>query len=94
MAGGRPLTLDPATVGRSFYDPALNQSLPAFNLGLWFGLRPAAAVAALGTLIGHVAAGRVKAPVGTVLSLARAAEAHRMLEDRIGIGKIILKPWA
>lgn len=94
MAGGRPLTLDPATISRFFYDPAPNQSLHAFNVGLWFGLRPHAAVAALGTLIGHVASGQVKVHVGTVLPLARAADAHQLLEDRAGTGKIILKPWA
>lgn len=93
MACGRPLTLHPATIGRFFYDPALNQSLHAFNVGLWFGLRPEAAGAALGTLLGWVASGQVTVPVGTVLPLARAADAHRLLEDRAGTGKIILRPW-
>jgi NADPH2:quinone reductase len=75
-----------------FYTPALNQSLHAFNVGLFFGLRPDAAVKALGDLVGHIAAGQVTVPVGTVLPLERAAEAHRLLETRACTGKIILKP--
>jgi NADPH:quinone reductase-like Zn-dependent oxidoreductase len=93
VPGGRQLSLDAATVNRFFHDPALNQSLHAFNVGLFFGLRPRAAVAALTTLIGYVASGRVTVPVGTVLPLEQAADAHRLLETRAATGKIILKPW-
>ncbi len=93
MPGGRPLTLDAATVRSFFYDPALNQSLHAFNVGLFFGLRPEAAVRALTTLVGHVAAGEVTVPVGTVLALEEAAQAHRLLEARQTTGKIVLRPW-
>ncbi len=92
MPGGRPLSLDPDTVMRVFYTPALNQSLHAFNVGLFFGLRPDTAVKALTTLIGYIAAGQVTVPVGTVLPLEQAAEAHRLLEARATTGKIILKP--
>lgn len=88
------LRFDPETVHTFFYDPSPNQSLVSFNLGLWFGLRPDAAVDALQTLIGFVASGRVKVPVGHVLPLRDAAEAHRMLEGRRTTGKIVLKPWA
>ena len=89
-----PLRLDPETIDGFFYDPSPNQSLIAFNLGLWFGLRPEVAVGALQTLIGFVSSGQVKVPVGYVLPLSRAAEAHRMLEGRRTTGKIVLKPWA
>lgn len=94
MAGGQPLLLDPEAIRSFFYAPALNQSLRVFNVGLYFGMRPQAAAAALRTLVGQVATGQVKVSVGHVLPLARASEAHRLLEIRQSTGKIILKPWA
>lgn len=94
MASREPLRLDDATLRRFFYDPSPNQSLHVFNLGLWFGLRPAAAGAALQELIGYAASGRLRVAVGQTLPLARAAEAHRLLEGRQSVGKLILKPWA
>jgi NADPH:quinone reductase len=94
MPGARPLSLDTAAVLRFFYAPALNQSLSAFNVGLYFGLRPEAAVGALTTLVGWIASGRVAVPVGAVLPLDQAAQAHRLLENRATTGKIVLKPWS
>jgi len=70
-----------------------NQSVIGFNLGGWFQHKPREAFAALQTLIGHVLAGAVKAQIGHVLPLSRAADAHRMLENRETTGKIILQPW-
>ena len=93
-SSGEPLRMGPETIDAFFYDPSPNQSLIAFNLGLWFGMRPEAAVGALQTLVGYVASGQVKVPVGHVLPLSQAAEAHRMLEERRTTGKIVLKPWA
>jgi len=89
-----PLRLDPETIEDFFYEPSPNQSLLAFNLGLWFGMRPKAAVDALRALIGFASSGQVKVPVGHVLPLSLAADAHRMLEERRSAGKIVLKPWA
>jgi NADPH:quinone reductase-like Zn-dependent oxidoreductase len=40
----------------------------------------------------HVAAGRLSPVVHAVLPLARAGEAHRMLEERAAFGKIVLEP--
>ena len=94
MPGQRPLTLDAARSESFFHVQAYNQSLISFNVGTYFELRPEAAVQALTTLIGYVATGRVKAPVGTVLPLERAADAHRLLENREATGKIVLKPWS
>jgi NADPH2:quinone reductase len=65
-----------------------------FNLGLWFGLRPEAAGAALGRLVGWVASGQVRVPLGPVLPLSQAAAAHRSIEERRTTGKVILRPWA
>jgi NADPH:quinone reductase-like Zn-dependent oxidoreductase len=93
VPGGAPLTLDAPTVLRFFYAPALNQSLHAFNVGAYFGLRPGVATEALRRLVGWIASGQVKVPVGTVLPLGRATEAHRLLEARTSTGKIVLRPW-
>jgi NADPH:quinone reductase-like Zn-dependent oxidoreductase len=76
-----------------FYQPVLNQLVTGFNIGLWFGLRPEQAGAALGELIGHVASGAVKVQLGEILPLAEARQAHRLLEARQVTGKVILKPW-
>jgi NADPH:quinone reductase-like Zn-dependent oxidoreductase len=92
-AGGASAGLGGAALDAFLYRPSLNQSLRVFNLGLWFGMRPEAAGAALGRLIGWVASGRVRVPVGPVLPLSRAAEAHRMIEERRSTGKVVLKPW-
>lgn len=44
------------------------------------------------TLLGHVEAGRLNPVVHEVLPLARAADAHRILEERRGFGKVVLVP--
>jgi NADPH:quinone reductase-like Zn-dependent oxidoreductase len=93
MASGAPLHFDSDTLTRFFYAPSPNQSLHVFNLGLWFGLRPAASVTALQRLIGYAASGQIRVPLSQSLPLAQAAEAHRLLESRASIGKIVLKPW-
>lgn len=93
MAGREPLHFDAAAQMAFFYSPALNHSLHGFNLGLWFGLQPAAAVGALEELIGYAATGRVQIPVAHLLPLAQAAEAHRLIEARATTGKVVLKPW-
>ena len=93
MASWEPLQLDQETILRFFYSPALNQSLHAFNVGLWFGLQPAAAGNALQEIIGLVASGKVKVPAVQTLPLSQAAEAHRLIESRGVTGKIVLKPW-
>jgi NADPH2:quinone reductase len=94
MASREPLHLDLETILAFLYDPALNQSVRVFNLGLWFGMRPEAAVSTLRELVGFIAASQVKVPVDQVLPLAQAAAAHRLIEERRTTGKIILKPWA
>jgi NADPH:quinone reductase-like Zn-dependent oxidoreductase len=40
----------------------------------------------------HIAAGRLEPVVHKVLPLALAADAHRMLEERQAIGKVVLEP--
>jgi len=46
------------------------------------------------TVLGHVAAGRLRPVVHAVLPLSRAADAHRMLEAREVFGKVVLEPGA
>jgi len=74
---------------RLFYRPSLGQTLTVFNLGVYFGLRPQLAGAALGQLIDWVATGKVRIPVGHTFA---AAAAHRLMETRGSTGKIVLKP--
>lgn len=93
MASLEPLQFDRETIIKFFYSPALNQALHVFNVGLWFGLQPEAAVNALQDLISFVASGRVKVLINQTLPLSQAAEAHRLIESRRATGKIILKPW-
>lgn len=92
-ATGTPLELAPDEIARTFYAPAPNHSLIAFNLGLYFRYRPAAAVAALGDVIGRVARREVEVQIGETFPLDAAADAHRLIEHRRSTGKVILKPW-
>ena len=93
-AEGVPLRIEEGTVTDLLYAPALNKRLVAFNVGLFFGLRPDRARAALGRLVGLVRAGVVTPRVGHVLPLSEAAQAHRLLESRRSHGRIVLKPWS
>jgi NADPH:quinone reductase-like Zn-dependent oxidoreductase len=43
-------------------------------------------------VLSHVAAGRLEPVVHQVLPLARAADAHRLLESRAAFGKVVLEP--
>jgi len=92
-ASGEPLEFDAGSILRFFYNPALNQTIHVFNLGLWFGMRPELAGKAMGDLIGAVASGQIRVNVNHILPLSQAAEAHRMIEERRTMGKIVLKPW-
>jgi NADPH:quinone reductase len=92
-ASGTTGALTAADQEALFYRPVLNQSVSGFNIGLYFGLRPDVAVPALTRLIEFVAAGTVVPHIGAVLPLADAAHAHRLLEARGTVGKVILQPW-
>ena len=92
MAGGIQLSLSAEDVEHTFYRPSLNPSLLTFNLGLWFGMRPQQAGAALQKLVGLVANGTVRPRVSDALPLAEAAEAHRRIEARETTGKVVLTP--
>jgi NADPH2:quinone reductase len=72
----------------------LNASIGAFNLGLHFGLKPELAGQAVQELIGLVLQGEVQVHIGHRLPLAQAEQAHRLLETRQNVGKVILEPWS
>jgi NADPH2:quinone reductase len=91
-ASGEPVQLTGEQVSRWLLDPALDQSVTAFNLGAWFGARPQVAGAALGRVLGLVAAGALRVPVGHVLPLSQVAQAHALLESRRTTGKVVLRP--
>jgi NADPH:quinone reductase len=93
MASDAPVQLSERALFDVFHVPAQNHSMIAFNLGLWFALRASDAIDALSSVIGYVASGRVRVPIHEVLPLAQAADAHRLLEGRRAMGKVILRPW-
>ncbi len=43
-------------------------------------------------VLGHVASGRLQPVIHEILPLARAADAHRLLEERRAFGKVVLIP--
>lgn len=51
-------------------------------------------VEAITELIGYILTGKVKVEVSNVLALSKASDAHRLLEERKNIGKVVLQPWA
>lgn len=91
-ASGDPYTLSSAALTHWLEVPALNQSVHSFNLGLWFALRGAVAGDAVGTLIGMVAGGVVRAPTIESYPLSQAAQAHTRIEERQTTGKVVLIP--
>jgi len=44
------------------------------------------------TVLGHIAAGKMSPIVHEVLPLAKAADAHRILEERRAFGRVVLEP--
>jgi NADPH:quinone reductase-like Zn-dependent oxidoreductase len=86
-AGGRIVTCG-ATAG---FHPAIDLRHIFFRqvevLGSTMGSK-----ADLLAVLGHIAAGRLEPVVHQVLPLARAAEAHRILENREAFGKVVLQP--
>lgn len=86
-AGGRIVTCG-ATAG---FHPAIDLRHIFFRqvevLGSTMGSK-----ADLLVVLGHIAAGRLSPVVHDVLPLARAADAHRLLEERKAFGRVVLEP--
>ena len=85
-AGGWWEELNPALlVGR-------NVGVQGFYLGRLMARRPDIVAAAAGELLELWSAGAIKPVVGAEYPLAEAADAHRLIEDRKHIGKVVLVP--
>jgi len=86
FAGGWWSPLDPAPlVGR-------NTGVVGFYLGRLMRHRPAVVREALAELLPLWEAGTLKPLVGATFPLADAGEAHRLIEERRSIGKVVLVP--
>ena len=70
-----------------------NHSITGFYLGAYIGRRELIR-STLEELIDYVLDKRLQLQIGAVLPLAQASEAHRLLEGRKTIGKVVLQPWA
>ncbi len=82
-ASGAPESISPAVL--------YARSLSVAAFGLEVGETPAWATART-SLLSWVASGALRLSVSTTLPLARASEAHRRLETRQTVGKVILIP--
>ena len=69
-----------------------NQAIVGFRI-FGFAETPSIIQEALGELIGFVLAGKIKIRSGGAFPLAKAADVHRLIEDRESTGKIVLQPW-
>ena len=68
------------------------KSLAGFNLTAWRMARPEQARAEMDELAGYFAAGKLTTAVHATVPLAEAAEAHRLLDDRAALGRVLLVP--
>ena len=85
-AGGMWEELNPALlVGR-------NIAVRGFYLGRLMGLRPGVVRAAIDELLELWRQGAIRPLVGAEFALADAAEAHRLIEERRHVGKVVLVP--
>jgi NADPH2:quinone reductase len=85
-AGGWWQDMNPALlVGR-------NVGIQGFYLGRLMARRPDVVVEAAGELLELWAAGALKPVVGAEFPLAAAADAHRLIEARKHVGKVVLVP--
>ncbi len=85
-AGGWWEELNPALlVGR-------NVGVQGFYLGRLMARRPDVVAAAAGELLELWGSGAIKPVVGAEYPLAEAADAHRLIEERKHVGKVVLVP--
>jgi NADPH2:quinone reductase len=68
------------------------RSITGFSLLSWRVACPEQARADVAEIAEHAAAGRLRAVVHARLPLAAAAEAHRILEERSQLGRVLLVP--
>jgi len=70
-----------------------NRTVTGFYIGAYLAF-PELIQSTLSEIIGFVVSGKLTLQVGAVLPLSRAAEAHRLMEDRKTTGKVVLQPWS
>jgi NADPH:quinone reductase-like Zn-dependent oxidoreductase len=71
-----------------------SRGVHGFNVTLWKRARPDLYRIDLAALLAMLAEGKIAPLVAARLPLARAAEAHAMLNNASVTGKIVLEPWA
>jgi NADPH:quinone reductase-like Zn-dependent oxidoreductase len=69
-----------------------NRAIVGFGIHQYYP-KPGLVQATLKELVGHVVAGRLILQLDHVLPLSQAAAAHRLVEERKSIGKVVLLPW-
>jgi NADPH2:quinone reductase len=85
-ASGEPGTVDTATLLFG------NKSVEGFHLGRAMARDPERVYAAVPELSAMLASGDLEVVVGQTFDLADAADAHRALENRETMGKVVLEP--
>lgn len=68
-----------------------NLTVSGFSIAGYFA-KPGVIPERMGELIKLVLTGKLKLHIGATLPLSEAAEAHRLLENRKTVGKVILRP--
>jgi NADPH2:quinone reductase len=85
MAGGDPKPVDPRVL--------MDRSLTLSGGDLWNVLRTAEdRIERAAALFGWIRDGRLRVRIAQRFPLARGADAHRYLESRVAIGKVLLVP--
>lgn len=69
-----------------------NRAIVGFGIHQYYP-KPGLIDGMIDELIGHVRDGRLKLQLDHVLPLSEAHEAHRLVEQRLSTGKVVLKPW-
>jgi NADPH2:quinone reductase len=69
-----------------------NRSIVGFGIHQYYP-KPGLVQETIAELIDDVRSGRLKVQLDHVLPLSKAAEAHRLVEQRLSTGKVVLKPW-
>ncbi|HEX7775950.1 MAG TPA: NADPH:quinone oxidoreductase family protein [Parvibaculum sp.] len=71
----------------------MNRTVTGFYISKYFAF-PDLIQSTLREIIGFVVSGKLSVHVGQMLPLSQAAEAHRLMEGRKTLGKVVLQPWA
>lgn len=84
-ASGAPAPVDPSHMHKK------NLTLFGYSSGTFRKSRPAGVQLAARTMLELHASGAIQVPIGDVLPLERAADAHRALESRTSTGRLLLE---